>query len=110
MILGNWMTLSGYGPHAVFRWFMEMYVDAYDWVMVGNVYGMGTFADGGVFATKPYIASANYIRKMSHYGSKKQGDWGEEWDEKFWAFLFKHEEFFSKHPRMNMLIKSKKKK
>ena len=110
MVLGNWMTLSGYGPHACFEWFMEMYVDAYDWVMVGNVYGMGLFADGGVFATKPYISSANYLRKMSHYGTKKKGDWGEEWDTKFWDFLFKHEDFFAKQPRMNMLIKSRKKK
>lgn len=110
MVLGNWMTLSEYNPHACYRWFLEMYVDAYSWVMVGNVYGMGLFADGGVFATKPYISSANYLRKMSHYGTKKKGDWGEAWDEKFWAFLFKHEEFFTKQPRMNMLIKSKKKK
>jgi deoxyribodipyrimidine photolyase-related protein len=108
MILGNWMTLSEYDPKQCYKWFIEMYIDAYDWVMVGNVYGMGLFADGGIFATKPYISSANYIRKMSHYGVKKPGDWGEIWDTKFWNFLLKHETLFLKNPRMSMLIKSYK--
>lgn len=107
MILSNWMTLSEYNPKQCLTWFSEMYVDAYDWVMIGNVLGMGLFADGGIFATKPYISSSNYLRKMSHY---KKGDWGQQWDDKFWDFLFKHEEFFSKNPRMNMLIKNRKKK
>lgn len=107
MILSNYMVLSEIDPCQCFRWFMEMYVDAYEWVMVGNVYGMGLFADGGIFATKPYISSSNYIKKMSHYG---KGEWQDEWDTKFWAFLFKHEDFFATQPRMNMLIKNRRKK
>ena len=107
MILGNWMTLSHYNPHQCYRWFMEMYVDAYEWVMVGNVYGMGTFADGGIFATKPYVAGGNYLKKMSHFG---KGEWEQIWTEKFWDFLFTHEKYFSKNPRMNMLIRSRKNK
>ena len=53
MILANFMTLTEVRPDEVYGWFMEMYVDAYDWVMVPNVYGMGLFADGGLITTKP---------------------------------------------------------
>ncbi len=107
MILGNYMLLSEYDPHDVYIWFMEMYIDSYDWVMVPNVYGMSQFADGGIFATKPYISASNYVLKMSNY---KKGDWTQDWDTKFWNFLLKHEVFFTKNPRMNMLLKVRKKK
>ena len=67
MLLGNLMLLSEIHPDEVYRWFMEMFIDAYDWVMVPNVYGMSQYADGGLFTTKPYISSSNYVRKMSDY-------------------------------------------
>jgi len=101
MILGNYMLLEEIHPDEVYIWFMEMYIDSYDWVMVPNVYGMSQFADGGIFATKPYISSSNYILKMSNY---KKGDWVAVWDKKFWDFLTKHRLFFSKNPRMSMLL------
>ena len=63
MILGNFMLLCEFDPDEVYRWFMELFIDAYDWVMVPNVYGMCMFADGGTFATKPYIGGSNYIKK-----------------------------------------------
>lgn len=63
MILGNFMLLCEINPTEVYKWFMEMYVDAYDWVMVPNVYGMSQFADGGLMSTKPYISSSNYVKK-----------------------------------------------
>jgi len=107
MILGNYMLLEEIHPDEVYIWFMEMYVDSYDWVMVPNVYGMSQFADGGIFATKPYISSSNYILKMSNY---KKGDWVAVWDNKFWDFLTKHRLFFSKNPRMSMLLAMRDKK
>ena len=107
MILGNYMLLEETHPDEVYRWFMEMYIDSYDWVMVPNVYGMSQFADGGIFATKPYISSSNYILKMSNY---KKGDWVAVWDKKFWDFLIKHRSFFSKNPRMSMLLAAKENK
>ena len=55
MIISNLMNLSNIKPNEIYKWFMEMYVDSADWVMVPNVYGMGTYADGGIFSTKPYI-------------------------------------------------------
>jgi deoxyribodipyrimidine photolyase-related protein len=105
MILGNYMILSEYDPHDVYRWFMEMYIDSYDWVMVPNVYGMSQFADGGIFATKPYISASHYIFKMSDY-KKIQGEktWNSVWDSLFWNFLKKHRKFFEKNIRFKMLL------
>lgn len=80
---------------------MELFIDAYDWVMVPNVYGMSLFADGGLMSTKPYISSSNYIKKMSDY---KNGDWQTTWDGLFWNFMDKHRAFFKSNPRLGMLI------
>jgi deoxyribodipyrimidine photolyase-related protein len=101
MVLGNFMLLCEIKPNAVYRWFMEMYIDAYDWVMVPNVYGMSQFSDGGLMTTKPYICGSNYILKMSDY---PKGEWQEIWDGLFWRFLDKQRETFRKNPRWAMLI------
>ncbi len=101
MVLGNFMLLCEFDPDEVYRWFMELFIDAYDWVMVPNVYGMCLFADGGTFATKPYIGGSSYIKKMSNY---EKGDWEEVWDGLFWRFIAKHQEFFGSNPRTSMLV------
>lgn len=103
MILGNFMVLCEFDPDEVYQWFMELFIDAYDWVMVPNVYGMSLFADGGLMSTKPYISSSNYIMKMSNY---KKGDWQETWDGLFWTFMDKHRAFFLANPRLGMLIRT----
>lgn len=104
MVLSNFMFLCEFDPDDVYQWFMEMYIDAYDWVMVPNIYGMGQFADGGLMMTKPYISSSNYILKMSDYSGK--GEWTEIWDALFWRFMDKHRDFFLKNPRLGMLVKT----
>ncbi len=101
MILGNFMLLCEFDPEEVYRWFMEFFIDAYDWVMVPNVYGMSLFADGGLMSTKPYISSSNYIKKMSNYSN---GDWQKTWDGLFWNFMDTNRTFLSKNPRLKMLI------
>ncbi|NND78248.1 MAG: cryptochrome/photolyase family protein [Flavobacteriales bacterium] len=101
MILGNYMLLCEFDPDEVYRWFMELFIDAYDWVMVPNVYGMSQFSDGGLFAPKPYISSSNYIMKMSDY---KKGEWQKEWDALFWRFMHVHRDLFAKNPRLSMLL------
>lgn len=103
MVLSNVMLLSEIHPHEVHRWFMEMFIDSADWVMGPNVYGMGQFSDGGIFATKPYVSGSNYILKMSDY---KKGDWCDIWDGLFWRFIGNQKSFFSKNPRMNMMVKT----
>ncbi|MCL4150107.1 UNVERIFIED_CONTAM: hypothetical protein GTU68_024436 [Idotea baltica] len=101
MLLGNFMNLCEFDPDAVYQWFMEMYIDAYDWVMVPNVYGMTLYADGGLMSTKPYISSSNYVKKMSDY---KNGDWQQTWDGLFWSFMDKNQDFFKNNPRLGMLL------
>lgn len=100
MVLGNFLLLTETDPDAVYDWFMRYFVDAYDWVMVPNVYGMSQYADGGLITTKPYISSSNYLLKMSDY---KKGPWTDIWDGLFWRFLEKHKDLASKNPRMRML-------
>ncbi len=103
MVMGNFMLLCEFDPDEVYKWFMEMYVDAYDWVMVPNVYGMTQFADGGLMTTKPYISGSNYLLKMSDY---KKGPWCDVWDGLFWRFMHVHRDFFLKNPRLGMLVKT----
>ena len=100
MVLGNFMLLCEVDPNEVYRWFMEFFIDAYDWVMVPNVYGMSMYADGGKMTTKPYISGSNYIRKMSNF---PKGDWCEIWDGLYWRFIAKHRDFFSSNPRMSVM-------
>ena len=104
MIVSNFMLLCEFHPDEVYRWFMEMHIDAYDWVMVPNVYGMGQFADGGLMCTKPYISGSNYIFKMSDY--KKGQPWSEIWDALFWRFMHAHRGFFLSNPRLGMLVRT----
>ena len=103
MIISNLMTLSEIDPKEVYKWFMEMYVDSSDWVMVPNVYGMGTYADGGIFSTKPYICGSNYILKMSNY---KKGEWCDVVDGLYWKFIEDNLHFFQKNPRLSLMSKA----
>jgi len=101
MVLGNIFVLLEIDPNEVHTYFMSHFIDAYDWVMVGNVYGMSGFSDGGSFTTKPYIASSNYILKMSDYA---KGEWCEILDGLYWSFMERHGEKFATNPRMKMQI------
>lgn len=103
MIVGNFFLLCEFNPNAVYQWFMEMYIDAYDWVMVPNIYGMSQFADGGLMTTKPYFSGSNYIVKMSDY-KKGDGHWQVIWDALFWRFINRHRTFLQQNPRLGMLI------
>ncbi len=101
MVLGNFMLLCEFDPNEVYRWFMELFVDAYDWVMVPNVYGMSQYADGGTMTTKPYVSGSNYILKMSNY---TKGPWCPVWDGLYWRFIYNHREDFAHNPRMSMVV------
>jgi deoxyribodipyrimidine photolyase-related protein len=103
MVLGNFMLLCEFDPDEVYRWFMELFIDAYDWVMVPNIYGMSQFADGGLMSTKPYISGSNYLMKMSDY---EKGEWQATWDGLFWRFMDKQRSFFLSNPRIGMLVHS----
>ncbi len=103
MILGAAMLMCEIDPLETYNWFMEMFVDSADWVMLPNVIGMSQFADGGYFATKPYLSGSAYLLKMSNC---PKGDWCEVWDGLFWSFLDRHRQKLSKNPRVSLMIKN----
>ncbi len=103
MVIANLMNLAGIRPDEVYRFFMANYVDAYDWVMVPNVFGMGLTSDGGIFATKPYICGSNYIRRMSDYPG---GDWTEVMNGLYWRFVSRHRDLLARNPRLAMITRT----
>lgn len=104
MVVGNFMLISDIHPDDVYHWFMSFFIDAYDWVMVPNVYGMSQYADGGTITTKPYMSASNYIMTMSN--SYKKEPWCDVWDGLFWRFVDTHRIMLKKNPRLGgVLIK-----
>ena len=103
MVAGCIMLLAEVHPDRAYEWFMSQFIDAYDWVMVPNVYAMSQFADGGAITTKPYLCGSAYIRKMSNFAN---GTWTEVWDGLYWRFVDRHRELFAHNPRIQMTVKS----
>jgi deoxyribodipyrimidine photolyase-related protein len=111
MVLSNFSLIAGLSPQEVENWFHAAFIDAYDWVMQTNVIGMGLFADGGILASKPYAASANYINKMSDYCKECVYKAGDRTGEKacpfnffYWDFLARHREKLKTQGRMNFIL------
>ncbi len=102
MILANIMNLCEIRPSNVYKWFMEMFIDSSEWVMYPNVYGMGLFSDGGIFATKPYICGSAYFLKMMDF---KKGNWCKIMDGLYWRFIAKNKPFFKSNPRLSMMVR-----
>jgi len=103
MVLGNAMCLLRTDPDDAYEWFMEMFVDAYDWVMVPNVYAMSQFAAGEAITTKPYVSGSNYLRTMSDL---PKGDWCADWDSLYWTFVRDHLEVFAGNPRSRVIARA----
>ena len=100
MVISNIMNLCEIDPKEIYRWFMEMYIDSSEWVMVPNVFGMATYSDGGLMSTKPYTCGSNYILKMSNY---KKEEWCDILDGLYWRFTEKNREFYASNPRLSMI-------
>jgi deoxyribodipyrimidine photolyase-related protein len=94
MYLGNYLLLCQINPTDVYKIFMEWTIDAYDWVMVPNIYGMTQFADEGTMMSRPYFSSSNYILKMSDH---KKGPWCDTFDALYYNFINTHEDYLSKN-------------
>jgi len=110
MITGNFALLAGVNPDEIDAWYLGIYIDAIEWVQITNTRGMSQFADGGIVGTKPYVSSASYIDKMSHYcGScfyKKAIKTGEKacpFNSLYWNFYDKNEDKLGKNPRIGMM-------
>ncbi len=111
MIVSNFCTLAGITPGEVNNWFLACYIDAYDWVMPPNVIGMGLNADGGIIGTKPYIASAAYINRMSDYcggcrfnHKQRSGADACPFNVLYWNFLLTHETQLRANPRFGPAV------
>ena len=113
MVTGNFAILIGADPAEVHRWYLEIYIDAYEWVELPNVVGMSQFADGGIIASKPYVSSGAYINRMSDYcGScrydvkQRVGEDACPFNALYWDFLARHEERFEGNVRMAMAYRN----
>lgn len=106
MVLGGFMFLCEIDPNHIYTWFMEMFIDSYDWVMVPNVYGMSQNTRAELITTKPYFSGANYINTMSHYPN---GTWQDMWNGLYWKFIDKHAHTLSKNPRWSMMCSAVRK-
>ena len=109
MVTGNFALLIGADPAEVHRWYLEVYVDAYEWVELPNTLGMSQFGDGGLVGSKPYISSGAYINRMSDYCrhcrydvTKRVGDDACPFNALYWDFLARHEERLGDNPRLRM--------
>lgn len=107
MVLGNIMFLLRIHPDEVYRWFMELFIDSYDWVMVPNVYAMSQNACGDLLTTKPYFSGSNYLLKM---GDFPKGSWCDEWDALYWTFIEDNQERLAGNARWKLMIAQLKKK
>lgn len=117
MVTGLFAQLYGAQPQQVHEWYLAVYVDAVEWVELPNTLGMSQYADGGIMASKPYIASGNYINKMSNYckhcrfkPAKATGEDACPFTTLFWDFLERHEARFNGHPRMGFMLKNLQRK
>jgi deoxyribodipyrimidine photolyase-related protein len=107
MVTGNFALLAGLAPDEVDEWYLGVYVDAIEWVELPNTRGMALFADGGLIASKPYVASGNYINKMSDYCKgceynvkEKLTDDACPFNALYWHFISRHEDRFGRNSRM----------
>ena len=113
MVTGLYALLLGVKPQAVHQWYLSVYVDAVEWVELPNTLGMGQFGDGGLMASKPYVASGKYIQRMSNHCKGCRYDPAQSTGAKacpyttlYWDFLIRHEPLLKKNPRMAMQLKN----
>lgn len=113
MVTGNFALLAGIDPDEVDKWYLGIYIDAFEWVEITNTRGMSQFADGGIVGTKPYVSSANYIDKMGHYCNgcyydkkDKTGDKACPFNSLYWHFYDRNRDKLSNNPRVGMMYRT----
>ncbi len=112
MVIGNFSLLIGLNPNELHRWYLGIYIDAFEWVELPNTVGMSQFADGGLLATKPYVSSAAYIDRMSdyckgcHYDKKqREGERACPFNALYWDFHLRHKDKLARNPRIGMVYR-----
>jgi len=113
MITGNFALLAGIDPDEVDAWYLGVYIDALEWVEMTNTRGMSQFADGGIVGSKPYVSSAQYIKKMGHYckechykANEKVGEQACPFNALYWDFHARHREVLERNPRIGMVYRT----
>jgi deoxyribodipyrimidine photolyase-related protein len=113
MVTGLYALLLGVQPRQVHGWYLSVYVDAVEWVELPNTLGMSQYADGGVMASKPYVATGQYIARMSNYcqgcryrPERRTGDDACPFTTLYWDFLDRHQALLARHPRMALQVKN----
>ena len=113
MVTGLYALLLGVQPRQVHEWYLAMYVDAVEWVELPNTLGMGQFGDGGLMASKPYVATGKYIQRMGgpcancrYNPALREGDEACPFTTLYWTFLMRHETLLKPNPRMAMQLKN----
>jgi deoxyribodipyrimidine photolyase-related protein len=113
MVTGNFALLAGIHPDEVDAWYLGVYIDAIEWVEMPNARGMSQFADGGIVGTKPYVASANYMKKMGPYCSgcryqakEKTGPDSCPFNSLYWQFYDRNRDKLVRNPRIGMAYRT----
>lgn len=113
MVTGNFLLLAGIHPDEVDAWYLGVYIDALEWVEITNTRGMSQFADGGIVGSKPYVSSAQYLKKMGPYcknchykADEKTGDRACPFNGLYWDFHARHREVLSRNPRIGMVYRT----
>jgi deoxyribodipyrimidine photolyase-related protein len=113
MVTGLFALLLGVDPRKVHEWYLAIYVDAVEWVELPNTLGMSQYGDGGIMASKPYVATGKYIQRMSNYCSQcrfrpqaETGDSACPFTTLYWDFLIRHEKGLKKNPRMQLQLRN----
>ncbi|MDE2121653.1 MAG: cryptochrome/photolyase family protein, partial [Betaproteobacteria bacterium] len=115
MVIGLFALLLGVDPRELHRWYLAVYVDAVEWVELPNTLGMSQYADGGLMASKPYIASGQYIERMSA-GShcrncrfqprQRSGPRACPYTVLYWDFVQRHRDLLAANPRTVMQVRN----
>jgi deoxyribodipyrimidine photolyase-related protein len=113
MVTGLFALLWGVRPEEVHQWYLSVYVDAVEWVELPNTLGMSQYGDGGLLASKPYVATGKYIARMSNYCAgcryrpdRAHGDDACPYTTLYWDFLARHRERFAGHPRLALQVRN----
>jgi deoxyribodipyrimidine photolyase-related protein len=113
MVTGLFALMYGVQPKQVHAWYLAVYVDAVEWVELPNTLGMSQYADGGLMASKPYVATGKYIQRMSPHcrscrydPAQRAGDTACPFTTLYWDFLMRHEAALAANPRMSLQVKN----
>ena len=113
MVTGLYALMLGVRPQQVHQWYLSVYVDAVEWVELPNTLGMSQYGDGGLMASKPYVATGKYIQRMGgpcvtcrYDPALREGERACPYTTLYWDFLMRHEALLSKNPRMALQVKN----